>query len=140
LPHGIHLFTATLRVLSDYNPVSILPASPQPRIGPYDYWAIEYAYKPICDDEKAELNKIAARSPEKDLASATDEDLWMSNTAAIKLRANRPTMSISVAAGSGTPTLASAAAPPLADWPKWTRQLLKLSSVLRPSGLFHLTM
>ncbi|MFO1093145.1 MAG: zinc-dependent metalloprotease [Planctomycetaceae bacterium] len=43
-------------------------------IGPYDYWAIEYGYKPISGDEKAELAKIAARSGEPGLAFATDED------------------------------------------------------------------
>jgi hypothetical protein len=48
-------------------------------IGPYDYWAIEYAYKPISGNEEEELKKIAARSPQADLAYATDEDLWMSN-------------------------------------------------------------
>ena len=34
-------------------------------LGPYDYWAIEYAYKPIDPaTEKSELAKIAARSAE----------------------------------------------------------------------------
>jgi hypothetical protein len=45
-------------------------------IGPYDYWAIEYAYKPIDGDEKEELAKVAARSSTGDLTYATDEDLW----------------------------------------------------------------
>ena len=44
-------------------------------IGPYDYWAIEYGYKPIDGDEQKELNKIAARSPEPDLAYGTDDDM-----------------------------------------------------------------
>jgi hypothetical protein len=48
-------------------------------IGPYDYWAIEYAYKPISGNEAEELKKIAARSPQPELSYATDEDLWMSN-------------------------------------------------------------
>jgi hypothetical protein len=44
-------------------------------IGPYDYWAIEYAYKPIAAaDEAAELRRIAARSGEPQLAYGTDED------------------------------------------------------------------
>jgi hypothetical protein len=44
-------------------------------LGPYDYWAIEYAYKPIAaEDEKTELARIAARSTEPLLAFATDED------------------------------------------------------------------
>jgi hypothetical protein len=46
-------------------------------IGPYDYWAIEYAYKPVKGDEKEELEKIAARSSTGDLIYATDEDMWM---------------------------------------------------------------
>lgn len=44
-------------------------------LGPYDYWAIEYAYKPMdATIEKAELAKIAARSTEPLLAFATDEE------------------------------------------------------------------
>ncbi len=44
-------------------------------IGPYDYWAIEYAYKPIAPEgEAAELRRIAARSGEPQLAYGTDED------------------------------------------------------------------
>ncbi|WP_437192461.1 zinc-dependent metalloprotease [Planctomicrobium sp. SH527] len=43
-------------------------------IGPYDYWAIEYGYKPITSNEAAELKKIASRSNEPALAYTTDED------------------------------------------------------------------
>ena len=44
-------------------------------LGPYDYWAIEYAYKPIAPaDEGTELARIAARSAEPLLAFGTDED------------------------------------------------------------------
>ena len=44
-------------------------------IGPYDYWAIEYAYKPIPpEQEKEELAKIASRSNEPQLAFANDLD------------------------------------------------------------------
>ena len=44
-------------------------------LGPYDYWAIEYAYKPIArENEAAELRRIAARSGEPALAYGTDED------------------------------------------------------------------
>lgn len=44
-------------------------------LGPYDYWAIEYAYKPIEPaQEKQELAKIAARSNEPQLAFGTDQD------------------------------------------------------------------
>ncbi len=53
----------------------------QTTLGPYDYWAIEYAYKPMAagttpDAEKAELQRIAARSSEPLLAFGTDEDTY----------------------------------------------------------------
>jgi hypothetical protein len=49
-------------------------------IGPYDYWAIEYGYKPLPPEtEGEELKKIAARNVEPHLAYSTDED----NSAAI---------------------------------------------------------
>ncbi len=51
-------------------------------LGPYDYWAIEYAYKPLpvgttAEQEKAELQRIAARSAEPQLAYGTDEDNFL---------------------------------------------------------------
>ncbi len=47
-------------------------------LGPYDFWAIEYAYKPITPaDEAAELQRIAARSGEPLLAYGTDEDNFL---------------------------------------------------------------
>ncbi|HEY6227324.1 MAG TPA: zinc-dependent metalloprotease, partial [Verrucomicrobiae bacterium] len=64
----------------DYNPIIIAPKGKKqghfcpPTLGPYDYWAIEYAYKPIEGDEAPELAKIAARCAEPELAYATDED------------------------------------------------------------------
>ncbi|MFO0911132.1 MAG: zinc-dependent metalloprotease [Isosphaeraceae bacterium] len=69
----------------DYNPVNIAPRGQKQgdwtttTIGPYDYWAIEYAYKPVDGDEAEELKKIAARSPEPELVFATDEDMFMNN-------------------------------------------------------------
>ena len=53
-------------------------------IGPYDYWAIEYAYKPApaaaghagASPERDMLQAIAARSNEPLLAYGTDEDAW----------------------------------------------------------------
>src|SRR5262245_2284298 len=52
----------------DYNPLNIaVKGEPQgayvePTIGPYDYWAIEYAYRPLQkESENDELAKIAAR-------------------------------------------------------------------------------
>ena len=45
-------------------------------LGPYDYWAVEYAYKPIpVEQETAELARIASRSSEPWLAYSTDEDV-----------------------------------------------------------------
>ncbi len=44
-------------------------------LGPYDYWAIEYAYRPFDEkDEAAALARIAGRSAEPLLAFGTDED------------------------------------------------------------------
>ena len=65
----------------DYSPINIAPKGQKQgdyfttTLGPYDYWAIEYAYKPIDGDEAAELKKIAARAPEHDLVYSTDEDM-----------------------------------------------------------------
>lgn len=47
-------------------------------IGPYDYWAIEYAYAPIKGDEAEELKKIASKLAEPGHDFGTDEDLWLS--------------------------------------------------------------
>ncbi len=65
----------------DYTPFNLaLQGEPQGEyvmstIGPYDYWAIEYGYKPLdAAAEKAELARIAARSTEAELAYGTDED------------------------------------------------------------------
>jgi hypothetical protein len=68
----------------DYIPVNIAPEGQpqgqfwQTTIGPYDRWAIEYAYKPIAADsieaEKGELARIASRSSDPALAYGTDED------------------------------------------------------------------
>ena len=50
----------------------------QSTLGPYDYWAIEYAYKPLSaattEAEEPELQKIASRAAEPQLAYDTDED------------------------------------------------------------------
>lgn len=54
------------------------PAAFNGTLGPYDYWAIEYAYKPLpAGKEEAELAKIAARSAEPQLAYGTDEDNFL---------------------------------------------------------------
>ncbi|MEY2687020.1 MAG: hypothetical protein RL375_1218, partial [Pseudomonadota bacterium] len=68
----------------EYLPINLArpgdkPVAPfQTTLGPYDYWAIEYAYKPLAaDKELAELRQIAARSAEPELAFATDEDNYL---------------------------------------------------------------
>ena len=45
-------------------------------LGPYDYWAVEYGYREVPPkDEAAELEKIASRSNDTQLAYSTDEDV-----------------------------------------------------------------
>ena len=66
----------------DYTPFNLAAKGEQQgeyvmsTLGPYDYLAIEYAYRPLDPkEEKAELARIAARaSTEPTLAYATDED------------------------------------------------------------------
>ena len=72
----------------DYNAINLaLQDEPQGdyvmhSIGPYDYWAIEYAYKPIAPaQEKEELAKIAARSGEPQLAFGNDIDAGFGGSA-----------------------------------------------------------
>jgi hypothetical protein len=54
----------------------------QTTLGPYDYWAIEYAYRPIAaaspEAERAELQKIASRVADPMLSYGTDEDAGFS--------------------------------------------------------------
>jgi hypothetical protein len=65
----------------DYNPVN-LPLAGEPRatlvqgrLGPYDHWAIEYAYRPLAEaDEKNVLEAIASRGREPELAFGDDVD------------------------------------------------------------------
>jgi hypothetical protein len=50
----------------------------QVALGPYDYWAIEYAYKVVAPEAEAdELARVASRSVEPQLAYATDEDAFI---------------------------------------------------------------
>lgn len=68
----------------DYIPANLAgPGRPQGDyhqtvLGPYDYWAIEYAYKPItaasAEAERSELRAIAARVADPKLSYGTDED------------------------------------------------------------------
>ncbi|BDT65924.1 hypothetical protein os1_00730 [Comamonadaceae bacterium OS-1] len=68
----------------DYLPVNLaLPGQPRPAafqttLGPYDYWAIDYAYRPIPPAvEAATLAQIASRSAEPALAYGTDDDFYL---------------------------------------------------------------
>ncbi|AFY70881.1 hypothetical protein Pse7367_2625 [Thalassoporum mexicanum PCC 7367] len=71
----------------DYHPVNIAPSGTEQGeyftsvVGPYDEWAIAYGYTPFEDviipaQEQNQLNRIANRAPEADLAYATDEDTY----------------------------------------------------------------
>ncbi len=67
----------------DYSPVNLAPKGVKQgdffttTIGPYDYWAIEYAYKPNATDD--ELKKIAAKGASTPgLDYGTDEDTFLS--------------------------------------------------------------
>jgi hypothetical protein len=66
----------------EYNPWNLAVAGERQgeytmsTLGPYDYWAIEYAYKEMAADREAtELAQIASRSSEPWLAYSTDEDV-----------------------------------------------------------------
>jgi hypothetical protein len=68
----------------EYAPVNLAaPGAPavapfQTRLGPYDYWAIEYGYKVLAPaDEARELARMAARSGAPELGFATDEDNYL---------------------------------------------------------------
>jgi hypothetical protein len=69
----------------DYNPINLAPKGVKQgdyfttTIGPYDYWAIEYAYKPLSGGTEGELEKlkeIANRGALPGNDYATDEDLF----------------------------------------------------------------
>ncbi len=72
----------------EYLPINLprpgeAPAAPfQVTLGPYDYWAIEYAYKPLPadatpDQVKAALLQVASRNAEPGLDYGTDEDNYL---------------------------------------------------------------
>ncbi len=70
----------------DYQPPNIAPEGQkqgqyyQTTLGPYDYWAIEYAYTPIPKDSKkseaAILEEIASRVADPKVPYGTDEDAF----------------------------------------------------------------
>src|SRR4029077_16904007 len=69
----------------DYSPINLAPKGVKQgdyfttTLGPYDYWAIEYAYKPLTggtDGEAEELQKVATRAATPGLDYGTDEDMF----------------------------------------------------------------
>jgi hypothetical protein len=83
----------------DFVPVNVAPDGQaqgqywQTTIGPYDRWAIEYAYAPLAADsieaEKPELNRIASRVSDPALAYGTDEDDWFASPRGIDPTTNK---------------------------------------------------
>jgi hypothetical protein len=74
---------ANVGSVMDYNPAIVAPRGEKQgsfttrSIGPYDYWAIEYGYRPTGAPYKSEeemLAKVASRVSEAGLDYATDED------------------------------------------------------------------
>ena len=72
----------------DYSPANVAPKGVKQgdyfttTLGPYDYWAIEYAYKPLSggtDGELEKLQEIAKKCAQPGLDYATDEDLYAGN-------------------------------------------------------------
>ncbi len=83
----------------DYTPVNIAPQGSQQgqywqtTLGTYDYWAIEYAYKPLAasspEGELPELRKIASRVADPTLAYGTDEDSFGTSPIGLDPRTNQ---------------------------------------------------
>src|SRR5438477_6582875 len=70
----------------DYSPVNLAPKGVKQgdyfstTLGPYDYWAIEYAYKPLSggtEGELEELQKIASHGNEPGHDFGSDEDTFL---------------------------------------------------------------
>jgi hypothetical protein len=69
----------------DYNPVNLAPKGVKQgdyfttTIGPYDYWAIDYGYRPLSggtEGEAEELRKIACKGAQPGHDYGTDEDMF----------------------------------------------------------------
>jgi predicted Zn-dependent protease with MMP-like domain len=83
----------------DYTPVNLAPQGRQQghywqtALGTYDYWAIEYAYKPLAassvEGELTELRKIASRVADPTLAYGTDEDAFGTSPVGLDPRTNQ---------------------------------------------------
>jgi Met-zincin/Domain of unknown function (DUF5117)/Domain of unknown function (DUF5118) len=78
----------------DYSPVNLAPKGVRQgdyystTLGPYDYWAIEYAYKPLSggtEGEYPELQKIATRGAMPGFDYGTDEDLFLTSDPTINV-------------------------------------------------------
>jgi len=74
---------ANVGSVMDYNPAIVAPRGEDQgsfvtrTLGPYDFWAIEYGYRPAgkpYKDEPEMLSKIGSRAAEAGLAYLTDED------------------------------------------------------------------
>jgi Met-zincin/Domain of unknown function (DUF5117) len=69
----------------DYVPVNLAPKGVKQgdyfttTLGPYDYWAIEYAYRPFSGNEADELKKIASKIAQPGHDYGTDEDTFLSS-------------------------------------------------------------
>jgi hypothetical protein len=76
--NGENADSVNVASVMDYNPINVaVPGTSQgayvtSSIGPYDYWAISYGYKPVKNNK--ELDEIAKRISEEGLDYATDED------------------------------------------------------------------
>ena len=77
---------ATVGSVMDYWGVNVAPEGKEqghyytPTIGPWDYWVVEYAYKPLAasnaEGELEALGKIASRVATPELTYGTDEDVY----------------------------------------------------------------
>jgi len=80
----------------DYLPFNLQPEGQAPAeltmgtLGAYDYWAIEYGYRPFGPGQEAQgLARITERAREPELAFATDEDAGFGAISGIDPQVNR---------------------------------------------------
>jgi hypothetical protein len=95
----LHDTTITRKVgligsVMDYAPINLAPKGVKQgdyfttTLGPYDYWAIEYAYKPLSggtDGELDKLQEIGSRCALPGNDYSTDEDLYTSSDPLVNL-------------------------------------------------------
>ncbi len=126
----------------DYNPVNLAPKGTKQgdyyttTLGPYDYWAIEYAYSTIHGDEAAELKKIASRAPEAGLSYATDEDLMLNSDPQVNQwdLGNDPCKFGKDRIALASELLKDLDAKVVKDGESWTRNRRAFSTLLRQYG------